>query len=230
MATILVVEDDKNSGYLIKRNLVKAGYEVILSVDGEEGLQQFTAESIDLCILDIMLPKRDGLALAKEIRKKNEQVPFIFLSARIMVEDRIEGFKVGCDDYITKPFNLEELLLRIKVVMNRRALEPDSTQLKCPVKVGSYDFNHLERVLHIGSKQCTLSSKESDLLKTLVLYQNEVVSRSHILTEIWGKDDYYASKSLDVYLTKVRKLVKIMKGVELQNIHGYGYKLTIQSA
>lgn len=227
MSTILLVEDDKNSGYLIQRNLVQAGYEVILAKDGEAALQHFSASAVDLCILDIMLPKKDGLTVAREIKKQEPCVPFIFLSARTLDEDKIEGFKTGCDDYITKPFNLEELLLRIKVVLKRNQPENMSSEIREPVTIGNAIFDLQERTLGIGKEKLNLSSKEADLFKVLLLNRNDVLSRSQILTQVWGKDDYYASKSLDVYLTRIRKMMKKIEGAELQNIHGYGYKFLV---
>jgi DNA-binding response OmpR family regulator len=230
MAKILLVEDDKNSGFLIQKNLKSAGYEVTLAQDGMKGLECFRSEHIDLCVLDIMLPKRDGLSLAREIRKEKD-VPFIFLSARALDEDKIEGFKIGCDDYITKPFNLEELLLRINVVLNRKnRVDPDDCMQNDPVTIGSALFYPVDRVLMVDKQQSSLSAKEAALLAVFCMARNQVVSRRDILMRVWSKDDYYASKSLDVYLTKLRRLLKEIEGVTLQNVHGFGYKLIEKSA
>jgi DNA-binding response OmpR family regulator len=225
MANILVVEDDKNSGYLIEKNLKLSGYDVVLAEDGVKGLECVENQHIDLCILDIMLPKMDGLSLAKEIRKR-KPVPFIFLSARGLDEDKIQGFKIGCDDYMTKPFNLEELLLRIKVVLHRVdrpfTNEQDTNQ---PMPIGGALFYRLDRQLIGKNKTFALSDKEAHLMMVLCAAKNQLVSRTDMLMAVWKKDDYYASKSLDVYLTKIRRILKELEGVELQNIHGYGYKL-----
>ena len=221
---ILIVEDDKNMGYLLKENMKLAGLDPVLCTDGIEGLKTFHSDTFALCILDIMLPGKDGLYLAEEIKNTNENIPIIFLTAKSQDEDKIAGFKAGCDDYVTKPFNIEELLLRIQVVLNRKH-KPENEKNQEILSIGNFILNCEERKLFLGETSKNLSTKESDLLKVLVINENKVVSRSKILTSVWGKDDYYVSKSLDVYLNKIRKLLSEDPNIEIMNVHGFGYKL-----
>lgn len=225
---ILVVEDDKNMGFLLKENLKMLGFEVRHAEDGEQGAKLFKQEDFDLYLLDIMLPKKDGLSLAKEIRAADETTPIIFLTARTMTQDKIVGFKAGCDDYLTKPFDIEELIYRIQAILKRTHPEHHIKQTKM-MHIGSYQFLPTERLLRTDDEEYQLSAKEAGLLKLLAENRNEGVSRSLILKTVWGKDDYFTSKSLDVYLTKVRKYLKSNDAVELINIHGFGYKLTDKS-
>ncbi len=222
-AKILLVEDDKNSGYLLSENLKSEGYAVTVCENGELGWEAFVHEPFDLCILDIMLPKKDGMELATNIKNRNPEIPFIFLSARTMSEDKIKGFKIGCDDYVTKPFHMEEMLLRVKAVLQRRSRD-DIQEVKS-FELGAYQFNVDERKIVGNNKKIKLSNKESLLIKLFCENMNQVVSRNKILLTIWGRDDYYTSNSLDVYLTKIRKILKESECMDLQNIHGYGYKL-----
>jgi len=222
---ILLVEDDKNMGFLLKENLHMEGYLATLSQDGEDGWKQFQQRSFDLCILDIMLPKKDGLELAREIRKENPSIPLIFLTARSMKRDKIDGFTIGCDDYITKPFDTEELLHRVKALLRRSqnqviVEEPDVLTLS-----DKSTFSVADRLLRINNAENRLSSKEAELLKLLSMNNGKVVSRSNILKTIWGRDDYFTSNSLDVYLTKLRKYLKGDDQLIIQNIHGHGYLL-----
>ena len=224
---ILIVEDDKNAGYLLNENLKISGYMTVLSKDGLDGLNQFNNTTFDLCILDIMLPKIDGHQLAKEIRKTKVDVPIIFLTARTMDSDKIEGFKIGCDDYITKPYNIEELLWRIKAILKRskgNVVKSEDDEFV----IGRYIYNYSERKLVINDTIHSLSTKEADLLRIFCLHQFEVISRSTILNEVWGKDDYFVSKSLDVYMTKLRKYLRDDPNIEILNFHGHGYKFIIK--
>ena len=220
---ILIVEDDKNMGFLLTENLKISGYKVVLCKDGNSGLNEFN-NTFDLCIFDIMLPGRDGIDLAIKIRERNKEIPIIFLTAKSLDKDKIEGFKAGCDDYVTKPFNVEELLWRIKALLKRTGCYPESNKTNI-YKFGNYVFNFAERKLFINEQSKKLSAKEAGLLKILVENINNVVSRSIILKTIWGRDDYFVSKTLDVYLTKVRKLINKDQSIEILNIHGLGYKL-----
>ncbi|MCD4679357.1 MAG: response regulator transcription factor [Bacteroidales bacterium] len=224
---ILVVEDDKNAGYLLTENLKLSGYDVVLAKDGEEGIEQFEQAKFNLCILDIMLPKKDGHQLAREIRKGDADVPIIFLTARIMDSDKIEGFKHGCDDYVTKPYNIEELLWRIKAILKRTTIISPAEE-KTEFDIGKYHFRYSERKLKIAKDSFNLSTKEADLLKILSRHQNKILSRSTIMNEVWGRDDYFVSKSLDVYLTKIRKYLKHDPDIEILNIHGHGYKMIVR--
>jgi len=224
---ILIVEDDKNMGYLLKENMKVSGFDPVLCINGQQGIDAFNSETFDLCLLDIMMPEKDGLTLAAEIRKTDKNIPIIFLTAKSQDDDKISGFKAGCDDYVTKPFNIEELMLRLRAVLKRNPRMTAQPNKDCYI-FGAYTLNYKERKLIKDNKQANLSTKEADLLKVLVDYKNEVVSRSTILKEVWGVDDYFVSKSLDVYLNKVRRHIQDDPNLEIINIHGYGYKLIIK--
>lgn len=224
---ILIVEDDKNMGYLLKENMKLAGLNPVLCTNGIEGLRTFHSDTFALCILDIMLPGKDGLYLAEEIKRTDKDVPILFLTAKSLDEDKIAGFKAGCDDYVTKPFNIEELLLRIQVILSRK-YKSENEENPNILSVGNFILNCEERKLALGETSKNLSTKESELLKVLVINENKVVSRSEILTAVWGKDDYYVSKSLDVYLNKIRKLLNEDPNIEILNVHGFGYKLFVK--
>ena len=221
---ILVVEDDKNMGFLLLENLRNAGYHAILCKNGEDGLTEYFNNHYDLCLFDIMMPKKDGLTLAQAIRENDIAVPIIFLTARTMDMDKIAGFKAGCDDYVTKPFNIEELLLRIKALLKRTRHESDPEESKI-LTFGNTKFNTSDRTIELNDKIIKLSTKEAGVVRILAESKNKVVSRAMIMQAVWQRDDYFTSKNLDVYLTKLRKLIHRDEKVEIQNIHGYGYKL-----
>jgi len=224
-ATILLVEDDSSLPFVIKDNLEEHGYEVLFSSDGESGYQQFMRSNVDICLLDVMLPKKDGMALAAQIRSKNKKVPILFLTAKSMDEDRIAGFRAGGDDYITKPFNMEELLLRIEVFLKHtRKDENDSRQ---EFKLGRLVFDNTNLLLHDGDKQQQLTQKEADLLRYLCLNAGTVVKREDVLMNVWGKEDYFLGRSMDVFMTKIRKYLRDIEGIDLQTIHGVGFKLVL---
>lgn len=225
-AKILLVEDDSSLGFVIKDNLEENGYEVIFSSDGESGWQQFMRHNVDICLLDVMLPKKDGMALAAQIRKKNEKIPILFLTAKSMDEDRIAGFKAGGDDYITKPFNMEELLLRIEVFLKRTRKKANEGVERFELGKLEFDYNNL--LLIDGTHKQQLTQKEADLLQYLCLHTNTVVKREDILLNVWGKEDYFLGRSMDVFMTKIRKYLRDVEGVELQTVHGVGFKLVIQ--
>jgi len=224
---ILVVEDDKNAGILLSENLQMHGYYSVLAIDGEEGWKRFNEEEFDLCILDIMMPKKDGLQLAKEIREENKQIPILFLTARAMDADKIQGFNMGCDDYLTKPYNIQELLLRMKAVLRRTHPNVQQKKEQNIYKTANLNFNFAERKIEIGTTSVIVAQKEAQLLKLFFDYENEVISRSIIMKKIWGKDDYFIAKSMDVYLSKLRKHIKDEPLVKITNIHGYGYKFEV---
>lgn len=227
-AKILLVEDDSSLGFVIKDNLEEQGYEVIFSADGEHAWQQFMRHNVDICLLDVMLPKKDGMALAAQIRKKNEKIPILFITAKSMDDDRIAGFKAGGDDYITKPFNMQELILRIEVFLKRtQNKEADVIQR---YKLGNLDFDYANLVLKHATHEFQLTQKEADLLKYLCDHANTVVKREDILLNVWGKDDYFLGRSMDVFMTKIRKYIKGGEGVDLQTIHGVGFKLSMGEA
>src|SRR5690554_4769553 len=224
-AKILLVEDDSSLGLIIKDNLEENGYEVIYSPDGEFGWQLFMRHNIDICLLDVMLPKKDGMALAAQIRKKNDKVPILFLTAKSMEDDRIAGFKAGGDDYITKPFNMEELLLRIEVFLKHTQKEEDEEVI---FNLGHLKFDSKNLLLIDGDRERQLTQKESDLLRYLCVNANTVVKRDDVLMSVWGKDDYFLGRSMDVFMTKIRKYLKDVKGVDLQTVHGVGFKMVVE--
>ncbi|MFA7421814.1 MAG: response regulator transcription factor [Melioribacteraceae bacterium] len=223
---ILLIEDDKNLSTILKEFLEVKGYGVTAAFNGEEGFVAYQKSEYDLCILDIMMPKMDGFTLAKKIQDFNPQTPFLFLSAKVMIEDKLKGLKLGADDYITKPFSMEELLLRIKVILKRsNSSEIEITQSK--FSVGSYNFDFEKRLLkHDGFEQ-KLTSKEAELLNLLCLYKNNVLERSVALNKIWQNDNYFTARSMDVYITKLRNYFRNDSSIEIVNVHGTGFKLQI---
>jgi len=224
-AKILLVEDDSSLGFVIKDNLEEHGYEVIFSSDGENGWQQFMRHNIDICLLDVMLPKKDGMALAGQIRKKNDKIPILFLTAKSMDEDRIAGFKAGGDDYITKPFNMQELLLRIEVFLKHTKAKTSDVAEKFELGNMIFDYNNL--LLIDGTHKQQLTQKEADLLQYLCQHANSVVKREDVLMNVWGKEDYFLGRSMDVFMTKIRKYLRDAEGVELATVHGVGFKLIL---
>ena len=225
---ILLAEDDPNLGLLLEEYLHAKGYAVTLAVNGKEAFDLFCKHSYDLCLLDVMMPLKDGLTLAKEIRVSNKQIPIIFLTAKSMKEDTIEGFNAGGDDYITKPFSMEELLARIQAIMRRsmKTMVLESTQTD--FVIGRYKFNTETQLLKItGSENVKLTTKEAQLLRLLAINQNDVLDRSFALKTIWHDDNYFNSRSMDVYITKLRKYLKHDAKVEIVNVHGKGFKLLV---
>ncbi len=223
---ILLVEDDNNLGNLLQDSLDLKGYEVTLKRNGEEGLTEFKAGKYDMCIFDVMMPKKDGFTLAKDVRRINTQVPIIFLTAKAMKEDAIEGLKIGADDYMTKPFSMEELTLRMENIFKRIPKEELSTQDE--FVIGDFKFNNSTRVLQYKDQITKLTTKESELLKMLALYMDKVLEREKALNAVWGTDSYFAGRSMDVYIAKLRKYLKDDDRVEILNIHGTGFKMIIK--
>lgn len=222
---ILLVEDDPTLGFVIKDNLEESGYEVVYCHDGETAWQQFMRQNVDLCLLDVMLPRKDGMMLAQQIRKKNDRIPILFMTAKSMDTDRIAGFKAGGDDYITKPFNMEELLLRIEVFIKRtKNMDRNNVQ---QYQVGNLHFDYKQLSIQVNGESFQLTQKEADLLKYLCDHQNAVVKREDILMVVWGKDDYFLGRSMDVFMTKIRKYIKAAKGIDLQTLHGIGFKFVV---
>ncbi len=222
---ILLVEDDPTLGFVVKDNLEANGYSVIHAPDGETGWQYYMKHNFDVCVLDVMLPKRDGIWLAGQIRKKNETVPIILLTAKNMDEDKIAGFQGGADDYVTKPFNMQELLLRIEVFLKRtKKKEEDGPN---EVVIGNLTFNYNDLLLFNDSTRVQLTQREADLLRYLALNSNRVLKREEILLNVWGKEDYFLGRSMDVFITKLRKHLKDIPGIELQTIHGIGFKFML---
>ncbi len=227
---ILLVEDDPNFGSLLKSYLELADYEVVLKQDGKQGLTCFRNNSFDLCILDIMMPEMDGFTLAMEIKKINDIVPLIFLTAKTLKEDVIEGFRIGADDFLTKPFDSEVLLYKISAILKRKSSgELDQDEDYVDINIGSYKFNYRFRKLTYGKQVYTLSPKESGLLNMLCKARDGVLSRSDALNKIWGADNYFTARSMDVFIARLRKYLKDDPSVEIINIHGNGFRLVIRS-
>ena len=223
---IMLAEDDENLGTLLREYLIAKDLKTDLYVNGELALQGFKKEKYDLCILDVMMPKMDGFTLAREIRKINGQIPFIFLTAKSLKDDVIEGFTAGADDYITKPFSMEELLFRIKAILKRtNANHVSETNEK--YNIGNYLFDSQKQILKIGDKEQKLTTKESDLLELLCNNMNNVLERNFALKTIWQEDSYFNARSMDVYITKLRKYLKEDSSIQILNIHGKGYKLIV---
>jgi DNA-binding response OmpR family regulator len=227
---ILLAEDDKNLGIVLTDYLTVKGFDMTLAEDGEEGFRKFNSGNYDLLILDVMMPKLDGFNLAKKIREKDKKTPIIFLTAKSMTEDRIEGLKLGADDYLTKPFSTEELLLRMNNIFKRIELadgfsEDDRTEFS----IGSYNFDTNKRILSGESSERKLTSKETALLKLLCIYENKLLDRSTALNTVWGEDNYFTSRSMDVYISKLRSYLKEDANIEIANMHGSGFKLIISS-
>ena len=226
-ANILYVEDDSSLSFVIKDNLEENGYTVVHCTDGESAWQQFMKHIFDLCLLDVMLPKKDGFALATQIRKKNALIPIIMLTAKNMDEDKIHGFKTGVDDYITKPFNMQELLLRMEVFLKRTKI--DANVFPSEVTIGSIVFHYEELELQTLEGIIQLTQKEADLLKYFCLHVNQTLKREDILLSVWGKDDYFLGRSMDVFITKLRKHLKADPSIEIQTIHGKGFKFLVKA-
>jgi len=231
---ILLVEDDQNFGDVLRSYLEMHGYEVRLATDGIQGGELFKKQKFDLCILDVMMPKKDGFTLGKEIREQNPDVPLIFLTAKTMKEDVLKGFQLGADDYISKPFNSEELLYRIQAVLKRTQPKPENRDETKEFIIGKYHFNYPLRILsfHIGQsdeEKYKLSPKEAQLLRMFALNVNDILPRSAALTEIWGQDDYFTARSMDVFVTKLRKYLRLDENIEIVNIHGNGFQLLVKT-
>lgn len=230
MKKILLVEDDPNLGLLLQDYLqLKGKFDVVLCTDGEEGLRSFSKQSFDLCILDVMMPKKDGFTLGKDIRKANAQVPIIFATAKTMLEDKAAAYDLGGDDYITKPFRIEELLLRINAMFKRVANKVDSNDESAETQfsIGQYHFDYTTQIITNNDLQQKLSTKEAELLRLLCLKKNTVLTREEALLSIWHDDNYFNGRSMDVFLSKIRKYLKDDPSVEIINVHGRGYKLLI---
>jgi len=223
---ILLCEDDTNLGIVLKNYLELHDYDVVLERDGRLGLAAFQREKIDLCLLDVMMPNMDGFAVAEAIRDINPDVPLFFLSAKTMKEDIIQGYKLGGDDYITKPFDSEVLLLKIKAILKRNE-EMHREEINAEYDLGKYHFNPKLRELIINGKTQVLSPKENELLKMLSEYKNDLLTREVALKKIWGSDTYFNGRSMDVYIAKLRKYLKEDDKIEIVNIHGNGFRLVI---
>lgn len=222
---ILYVEDDETLSFVTKDNLELHGYEVIHCMDGESAVETFyKSNDFDLCILDVMLPKMDGFAVAEKIRNADPNIPVLFLTAKSMKEDRIHGLKIGADDYITKPFSIEELILKIEVFLRRKYV---TVAVNDVFRIGEYEFDYRNLTLAIKDTSRNLTQKEADLLKMLLDHKNNVLKRSVILEKLWGEDDYFLGRSMDVFISRLRKYLADDPRIKLDNIHGVGFKLIV---
>lgn len=225
---VLLVEDDLNLGFVIQDHLRNEGYQADLEKDGYSGFQKFYNSTYDLCILDVMLPKKDGFTLAEDIRKIDQGVPILFLTAKSMTEDKIRGFKLGGDDYLTKPFSFDELDLRIKAILKRaKPAEGEDPAKRDVFHLGDFEFDYSNLVLHHKDGDRSLTKKEAELLRMLCLHKDQVLTREMALTVVWGSDDYFLGRSMDVFITKLRKYLKKDERVKIMNVHGVGFKLIV---
>ena len=226
---ILLVEDDPNLRIVLKDYLEMLGYEVYVAVDGEDGYRSFLEKKPTLCILDVMMPKKDGFTLSRDIRNIDQLVPIVFLTAKGMKDDRIEGFRTGCDDYITKPFSSEELSLRLEAILRRCAIREENGIRPAEeiFQIGHFTFDSKNMTLRIGDHQRILTRKEASLLRLLCLHKNTLLRREEALLSVWGDDDYFIGRSMDVFITKLRKYLKDDPAILIQNVHGTGFKLQV---
>lgn len=224
---ILLVEDDDNMRFLLQDNLEMTGYEAVTAGDGQTALSTFMKQEFALCVLDVMLPKKDGFTLAADIRKLNTNVPIIFLTAKALKEDRIFGFRVGADDYITKPFSIEEFLLRIEAVLKRVYNTPTKADLQSTYQLAKFTFDFNNQVITSSDEVLTLTSKEAKLLRLFCIHQNRVIERDVIQKAIWEDEGYFVGRSMDVFISRLRKIFRNEPTVCIQTIHGVGYKLEV---
>ena len=222
---ILLCEDDENLGMLLREYLQAKGYSTVLCPDGEQGFKEFTKNKYDIAVLDVMMPKKDGFTLAQDIRQANADLPIIFLTAKTLKEDILEGFKIGADDYITKPFSMEELVFRVEAILRR--VRGKKTKESTLYHIGKFVFDTQKQLLTIGDQQTKLTTKENELLALLCSHANEILQRDFALKTIWIDDNYFNARSMDVYITKLRKHLKDDDQIEIINIHGKGHKLIV---
>ncbi|MFN8350688.1 MAG: response regulator transcription factor [Flavobacteriales bacterium] len=226
-ATILLVEDDANLGFVLQDTLKRKGYTVHLCRDGKEGLKYFNANPYDLCVLDVMLPQKDGFSLAEDIRLTNQQVPIVFLTAKSQTDDRIAGFKAGGDDYLTKPFNHEELLLRIEAILRRTQGRAEDPRARDVFEIASYTFDHRNLELKHPDETRKLTKKEADVLRLLCMHRDQVLPRDLVLNMVWGDDTYFLGRSLDVFISRLRKYLRHDPRVHINNVHGVGFRFQV---
>ncbi|MCG6186068.1 response regulator transcription factor [Maribellus maritimus] len=228
--TILLVEDDDALRFIVKDNLEQNNYNVLVAEDGEKAIQLFSKNNFDLIILDVMLPKVDGFQVAKKIREQNEHVPIIFLTARSMTEDKIAGLTIGGDDYIPKPFSMEELLLKIKIFLKRSQTVPIGEEFQTKnIKIGNFIFQPDELSLSINGDVRSLTLKEAELVKYFAENANKVLGRNDILENVWGSNDYFLGRSLDVFISRLRKYFKADPSIKITNLHGIGFRFSVKN-
>jgi DNA-binding response OmpR family regulator len=221
---LLLCEDDVNLGSLLKEYLLAKGFDVTLATDGEEGLKNFKRDSFDFAILDVMMPVMDGFTLAEEIRKIDKSIPILFLTAKSMKQDTLKGFASGADDYMTKPFSMEELTARVNAILRRASALPSNEETNIAFTIGKYDYDYNRQLLKLGGKEQKLTTKENELLYLLCKHQNTILERNLALKTVWGEVNYFNSRSMDVYIAKLRKLLKDDPSIEIMNVHGKGFK------
>jgi len=222
-AKVLLAEDDLTLGYVIKDNLADAGYDVVLCTDGQAALEKFSKEEFDICLLDVMMPNKDGFAVAKRIRQQTDLIPILLITAKSLEEDRIHGFESGADDYIIKPFSMQELLLRIEVFLRRTKKMHSEKSIRFQIGKMKFSFNDLK--LDIDGTAYNMTQKEAELLLFLCEHPNRILKREEVLLNVWGKDDYFLGRSMDVFITKLRKYFKADSTVQIETIHGMGFRL-----
>ncbi len=226
---ILLAEDDTNLGFVVQDNLKANGFNVVLCTDGEQALKTFADGQFDMCILDVMMPKKDGFAVAETIRDINKEVPIVFLTAKSMQIDKVKGFMLGADDYITKPFDFQEFILRIEAILKRTKILSNEIEEKVDnYSIGSYNFDIKNQVLIHRKEEKRLTKKETRILSYLCEHINDIAPRELILKNIWGNDDYFSGRSLDVFISKLRKYLSDDKNISITNIHGVGFKLEVK--
>jgi DNA-binding response OmpR family regulator len=224
MIKILLAEDEESLGKIIKENLEAKGFEVVHSLNGVDAYRDYKTTNPDILVLDVMMPKKDGFILAKEIRLENSIIPILFLTAKSQTQDIVKGFTLGGNDYLKKPFSMEELVVRIKSLLNRKPVENDKLKNKI-ITIGNYQFNPKKQTLTFNKQTKILTTRESDLLFELYLKKNEILDRSYILKKLWGNDDFFNARSMDVFISKLRKKLKNDANVQIINVRSYGYKL-----
>lgn len=222
---LLYVEDDESLSFVTKDNLELQGYQITHCTNGKEALNLIQHLNFDLCILDVMLPEVDGFTIAQEIRKRDVQIPILFLSAKSLKEDKIQGLRLGADDYITKPFSIEELILKVEIFLKRSKIsKPQAPPI---IGVGSYEFDYPNLLLQYNGDQKQLTQREADLLKLFVEHKGQILKRSDILKKLWGEDDYFLGRSLDVFISRLRKYLKQDDRIRIENIHGVGFRFQV---
>lgn len=225
-ASLLLVEDDVNLSFVTRDNLEEHGYRVAWAADGEQAMALLREQQFDLCILDVMLPLMDGFTLAQKLRETNKEIPVIFLSARSLKEDKIHGLKIGGDDYITKPFSIEELVLKVEIFLKRRHFAGSGKPSEEICKIGAYTFDYKNLRLIHEDKAISLTAREAELLRLFCLKPEMILKREEILKQVWGNDDYFSGRSLDVFISRLRKYLKHDKNIVIENIHGVGFRIT----
>lgn len=219
---VFLAEDDMSLGFVIKDNLEEEGFEVVHCTDGQSAIDRFSKDEFDICLLDVMMPNKDGFAVAKKIRQQSDVIPILFLTAKSMEEDKVKGFMTGADDYITKPFSMQELVMRMNVFLRRtRKLHSESNE---EYRIGKLKFSFTDLKLFTPEETISLTQREADLLRFLCKHANKVLKREEVLTSVWGKDDYFLGRSMDVFMTKLRKYFKADPEINLETIHGIGFR------